>query len=128
MPNRVKDHTTIALRCMLSSVVRSTGAVIPPLVILFVSLWVLRIPFAVVLLGSVGRGRDLVELSARIAGVGRAVDRVLPLRRMANGADDRSRGYGCGFCSSPYSPLSPNQKPVSAKPMPRRATKFFTGL
>jgi hypothetical protein len=37
-------------------------------------------------------------------------------------------GYGCGFCSRPYSPFRPNQKPVSAKPMPKRATKFFTGL
>jgi putative MATE family efflux protein len=35
---------------VLSSVVRSTGAVIPPLAILFLSLWGLRIPFAVLLL------------------------------------------------------------------------------
>ncbi|MDB4934088.1 MAG: family efflux transporter [Labilithrix sp.] len=35
---------------VLSSVVRSTGAVIPPLAILFLSLWGLRIPFAVLML------------------------------------------------------------------------------
>ena len=39
-----------------------------------------------------------------------------------------SRAQGLGFCSRPYSPFNPNQKPVSAKPIPRRATKFFTGL
>ena len=31
---------------MLAGVVRSTGAVIPPLIILFVALWGVRIPFA----------------------------------------------------------------------------------
>jgi putative MATE family efflux protein len=31
---------------VLSGVVRSTGAVVPPLLILFISLWVLRVPFA----------------------------------------------------------------------------------
>jgi putative MATE family efflux protein len=39
---------------VLSGVVRSTGAVLMPLAILFVSLWVLRIPFAVALLASWG--------------------------------------------------------------------------
>ena len=37
---------------VLSGVVRSTGAVVPPLIILFVSLWVLRIPFATAMLGA----------------------------------------------------------------------------
>ena len=36
---------------VLSSVMRATGAVIPPLVILFVSLWLVRIPFAYALTG-----------------------------------------------------------------------------
>jgi Na+-driven multidrug efflux pump len=31
---------------VLSSVVRATGAVVPPLVILFIAAWVVRIPFA----------------------------------------------------------------------------------
>jgi len=31
---------------VLASVVRSTGAVIPPLIILFVAMWVVRLPFA----------------------------------------------------------------------------------
>jgi len=37
---------------VLSSVVRATGAVIPPLIILFVALWVVRVPFAVALMPS----------------------------------------------------------------------------
>jgi Na+-driven multidrug efflux pump len=43
---------------VLSGVVRSTGAVVPPLLILFVSLWGLRIPFAMALLG--GWGPDAI--------------------------------------------------------------------
>ena len=39
---------------VLSSVVRSTGAALPPLLILFLALWVLRIPFALALLKSWG--------------------------------------------------------------------------
>ncbi|CAN5894715.1 MATE family efflux transporter [soil metagenome] len=39
---------------VLSSVVRTTGAVLPPLAILFVSQWLLRIPFAVAMLGAWG--------------------------------------------------------------------------
>ena len=39
---------------VLSGVVRSTGAVIPPLIILFVSLWIMRIPFAYLLSASWG--------------------------------------------------------------------------
>lgn len=34
---------------VISGVVRSTGAVIPPLIILFISMWLLRIPFAYLL-------------------------------------------------------------------------------
>jgi Na+-driven multidrug efflux pump len=34
------------LSFVLAGVVRSTGAVIPPLIILFIALWVVRIPFA----------------------------------------------------------------------------------
>ena len=39
---------------VLSGVVRSTGAVIPPLIILFIALWVMRIPFAYLLAPSWG--------------------------------------------------------------------------
>ncbi len=39
---------------VLSGVVRSTGAVVPPLVILFFSVWVARIPFAYVLMPRIG--------------------------------------------------------------------------
>jgi len=39
---------------VLSGVVRSTGAVVPPLVILFVAFWVVRIPFAYGLVGRYG--------------------------------------------------------------------------
>ena len=44
----VWSFTFFGVSMVLSSVVRSTGAVVPPLAILFISLWVLRIPFAVV--------------------------------------------------------------------------------
>ncbi|WP_420814255.1 MATE family efflux transporter [Labilithrix luteola] len=39
---------------VLSSVVRATGAVIPPLVILIISLWIFRIPFAYALMPVLG--------------------------------------------------------------------------
>ncbi|HEY8011569.1 MAG TPA: MATE family efflux transporter [Rudaea sp.] len=39
---------------VLAGVVRSTGAVIPPLIILFIALWLVRIPFAYSLVGSWG--------------------------------------------------------------------------
>jgi Na+-driven multidrug efflux pump len=39
---------------VLSGVVRSTGAVVPPLLILFVAMWLIRIPFAYFLLGRLG--------------------------------------------------------------------------
>jgi MATE family, multidrug efflux pump len=39
---------------VLGGVVRSTGAVVPPLVVLFVALWLIRIPFAFALLDRVG--------------------------------------------------------------------------
>jgi putative MATE family efflux protein len=39
---------------VLASVVRATGAVIPPLIILFVAMWLVRIPFAKLLLPSLG--------------------------------------------------------------------------
>jgi putative MATE family efflux protein len=42
----VFSFTFFGISMVLSGVVRSTGAVIPPLVILFVSLWCFRIPFA----------------------------------------------------------------------------------
>ena len=36
---------------VLAGVMRSTGAVIPPLIILFIALWLVRIPFAYALVG-----------------------------------------------------------------------------
>lgn len=39
---------------VLSGVVRSTGAVVPPLIILFIAFWVVRIPFAYGLIGRYG--------------------------------------------------------------------------
>lgn len=44
----------LGMSFVLSSVVRSTGAVLQPLAILFVSLWVVRIPFAFALRGAMG--------------------------------------------------------------------------
>jgi Na+-driven multidrug efflux pump len=39
---------------VLSGVVRSTGAVVPPLVILFIAFWVVRIPFAYIFVDRMG--------------------------------------------------------------------------
>ena len=39
---------------VLSSVMRATGAVVPPLVILFLALWVVRLPFAYALVPRLG--------------------------------------------------------------------------
>ena len=44
----------IGVSMVLTGVVRSTGAVVPPLVILFIAFWVVRIPFAYGLLGRLG--------------------------------------------------------------------------
>jgi putative MATE family efflux protein len=44
------SFTFFGVSMVLSGVVRATGAVLPPLVILFTSLWLFRIPFAIVLL------------------------------------------------------------------------------
>jgi putative MATE family efflux protein len=48
----VWSFSLFGVSMVLSGVVRSTGAVIPPLAILVVSLWGLRIPFALALVGS----------------------------------------------------------------------------
>ena len=45
-PIVIASFTFFGVSMVLSAVVRATGAVIPPLVILFVSLWLVRIPFA----------------------------------------------------------------------------------
>jgi Na+-driven multidrug efflux pump len=39
---------------VLSSVVRSTGAVVPPLIFLFIAMWVVRLPFAYLLIPRLG--------------------------------------------------------------------------
>lgn len=46
----VWSFTLFGVSMVLSGVVRSTGAVLPPLAILFVALFVLRLPFAILLL------------------------------------------------------------------------------
>jgi putative MATE family efflux protein len=50
----VWSFSLFGVSMVLSGVVRSTGAVIPPVLILFVSLWLLRIPFAIVLRDRLG--------------------------------------------------------------------------
>ena len=50
----IGSFVLFGISMVLSSVVRTTGAVLPPLAILFVSLYVLRIPFAVATLGRLG--------------------------------------------------------------------------
>jgi putative MATE family efflux protein len=49
-PIVIASFTFFGISMVLSGVVRSTGAVVPPLIILFTSLWVVRIPFAWVML------------------------------------------------------------------------------
>jgi Na+-driven multidrug efflux pump len=49
-PIVIASFTFFGISMVLSGIVRSTGAVIPPLVILFTSLWLVRIPFAWVML------------------------------------------------------------------------------
>jgi len=50
----VWSFTLFGVSMVLSGVVRSTGAVVPPVIILFVSLWLLRIPFAIFLRDRMG--------------------------------------------------------------------------
>lgn len=50
----VWSFSLFGVSMVLSGVVRSTGAVVVPVLILFVSLWVLRIPFAIVFRGALG--------------------------------------------------------------------------
>ncbi len=45
-PIVIASFTFFGISMVLSGVVRSTGAVVPPLLILFTSLWLVRIPFA----------------------------------------------------------------------------------
>jgi putative MATE family efflux protein len=45
-PIVIVSFTLFGISMILSGVVRATGAVTPPLIILFVSLWLVRIPFA----------------------------------------------------------------------------------
>jgi len=49
-PIVIASFTFFGISMVLSGVVRSTGAVVPPLLILFTSLWLVRIPFAWVML------------------------------------------------------------------------------
>jgi putative MATE family efflux protein len=49
-PIVIVSFTFFGISMVLSGVVRATGAVVPPLVILFTSLWLVRIPFAWALL------------------------------------------------------------------------------
>jgi putative MATE family efflux protein len=49
-PIVIVSFTFFGISMVLSGIVRSTGAVVPPLLILFTSLWLVRIPFAWLLL------------------------------------------------------------------------------
>ncbi len=50
----VWSFSLFGVSMVLSGVVRSTGAVVPPVLILFISLWLMRIPFAVLLRDRLG--------------------------------------------------------------------------
>ena len=71
---------------VLVSTVRATGAVMGPLLLIFGSLWVARIPFAYALAPTLGSGCDLVELPGGVDRGHRAGRAVLPLRRLAQGS------------------------------------------
>ncbi len=68
---------------VLYGVVRATGAVMPPLIMLAIALWGIRVPFAYRAAGSLARGCDLVEFPHRLVGFAAHGLRVFPLRRMA---------------------------------------------
>ena len=50
----VWSFVLFGISMVLGGVVRATGAVVPPLVVLFTALWLIRIPFAYALLGRLG--------------------------------------------------------------------------
>ena len=47
---------------------RATGAVMAPFIMLVISLWCIRVPFAYSMVGPLARGCDLVELPACLDG------------------------------------------------------------
>jgi Na+-driven multidrug efflux pump len=47
----VWSFVLFGISMVLGGVVRSTGAAVPPLIVLFVSLWLIRLPLAVALMG-----------------------------------------------------------------------------
>ncbi|HUO96953.1 MAG TPA: MATE family efflux transporter [Steroidobacteraceae bacterium] len=67
--NRVVSPSWVlfGISMVLFGVVRSTGAVLPPLVVLFIALWCVRIPFAHLMLPS--RGADAIWWSFPLAAV-----------------------------------------------------------
>jgi hypothetical protein len=79
------------LSFVLFGVVRATGAVMPPLIILTVALWFVRVPFAWLLRGRLGADAVWWSFPARLAGGGTAGGGVLPLGRLAPCQHARSR-------------------------------------
>ncbi len=71
---------------VLFGVVRATGAVMAPLIMLAISLWGVRVPFAYWMLDRWQARCHMVELSARLVDLPLDGGRLLPLRRMAQGA------------------------------------------
>ena len=89
---------------VLSSVVRATGAVIPPLIFLFIAMWLVRLPFAPAA-GSPTLGADAIWWSfpgGLFHRIDAAAAGLLPVRRLEKGADagtsrdGRERGGGDG--------------------------------
>jgi putative MATE family efflux protein len=70
-PIVISSFTFFGIAMVLSGVVRATGAVVPPLVILFTSLWLVRIPFAWAMLSR--WGADAIWWSFPLASILAAV-------------------------------------------------------
>ena len=107
---------------VISGVVRSTGAVIPPLLILAGSLWACacRSPSCC---SRTGRRCDLVELPGQLAGVDAAVAGVLPLGWLAQGKDAgqavtrRSAGHAVGNSGLPAIAGGPGCRAGRCRPL-----------
>ena len=102
----------------LTGAVRATGAVWPPTLILVVSMWLIRIPFATLLTPKFGVEAVWGKLPARHHDLERAVDPVLPLRGLAKepdaGAGSQRRGAG--------------QRPLAAADGPARGEREGVAL
>ena len=72
---------------VLFGTVRANGAVIGPLIILFIGLFPVRLGFALGAYPLARRGRAVAELPGQLVRQHGAGDRLLPARRLAQGAD-----------------------------------------